>query len=161
MNKNTKRNRQHVLKEVIRQKEIGDQVHLLDELKANGIVATQASISRDLQELGVTKVRVGSGMYKYEIIEKISNDVILNKLQILFDNFVTDIKHTGNLVLVKCSAGNANGVGSYIDRLERPEILGTVAGDDTILVVVDTPENGLIIENDFNRLLQPQPQEAR
>ncbi len=51
-------------------------------------------------------------------------------------------------------------MGSYIDRLERPEIMGTVAGDDTILVVVDTAENGRNVEKDFNRLLQAESQEA-
>jgi transcriptional regulator of arginine metabolism len=155
MNKNTKKNRQKILKSIITKQEIGDQVHLLEALKECGIDATQASISRDLQELGVVKVRLGSSLYKYEILEKISGDVILDKLKVLFDNFVSGIKRTGNLVLVKCSAGNANGVGSYIDRLQRPEIMGTVAGDDTILVVVDTAENGQKVEDEFIRLLRP------
>ena len=159
MNKNTKRIRQQLLKEIIDRQEIGDQVHLLEELKNNGIEATQASISRDLQELGVTKVRVDSGVYKYEIIAKMPTDVIMEKLKILFDNFVVGIKRTGNLVLVNTSAGNANGVASYIDRLKRTDILGTVAGDDTILVVVNTAENGALVEQDFNTLMQTRSQD--
>jgi transcriptional regulator of arginine metabolism len=71
----------------------------------------------------------------------------------LFDNFVTDLKSTTNLLLVKTSPGNANGVASFIDRLDWPEILGTVAGDDTILVVVDNEENRRGVEQRFHMLL--------
>lgn len=150
----TKKDRQQLLKEIIAQLEIGDQTQLLEELKIRGVEATQATISRDLQEIGVAKVRVKAGMYKYEVIEKVPGNVIWEKLQVLFDNFVLDIKRTGNMILIKTSAGNANGVASFIDRTESPEILGTIAGDDTILVVVDTPENGSKIENDFQILLK-------
>lgn len=150
----TKKDRQQFLKEIIAQLEIGDQTQLLEELKIRGVEATQATISRDLQEIGVAKVRVKAGMYKYEVIEKVPGNVIWEKLQVLFDNFVLDIKRTGNMILIKTSAGNANGVASFIDRTESPEILGTIAGDDTILVVVDTPENGSKIENDFQILLK-------
>ena len=154
MNEHTKKERQHVLRDIIAGHEIGDQPHLLIELKKRGVEATQATISRDLQEMGVSKVRIKSGVYKYEVIEKVPTEVIWNKLKVLFDNFVVDIKSTGNLILVKTSPGNANGVGSYIDRLELLEILGTVAGDDTILVIVDTAENSRDIENDFQQLLE-------
>ncbi len=150
----TKKDRQQLLKEIIAQLEIGDQTQLLEELKIRGVEATQATVSRDLQEIGVAKVRVKAGMYKYEVIEKVPGNVIWEKLQVLFDNFVLDIKRTGNMILIKTSAGNANGVASFIDRTESPEILGTIAGDDTILVVVDTPENGSKIESDFQTLLK-------
>lgn len=153
MNEHTKKERQHVLRDIIAGQEIGDQPHLLIELKKRGIEATQATISRDLQEMGVAKVRIKSGVYKYEVIENVPGEVIWDKLKVLFDNFVVDIKSTNNLILVKTSPGNANGVGSFIDRLGLPEILGTVAGDDTILVVVDTAENSRNIKNDFQQLL--------
>ena len=68
-------------------------------------------------------------------------------------NFVVEIKGTNNLILIKTSPGNANGVGSFIDQIEIPEILGTVAGDDTILVVVDLAKNRSPIEKKFKVLL--------
>jgi transcriptional regulator of arginine metabolism len=160
MNEYTKKDRQHVLKEIISRHEISDQIQLMNELKNRGIEATQAPISRDLQEMSVVKIRIKSGVFKYEIIEKIPNDIIRDKLQVLFDNFVLDVLRTGHLILVKTSPGNANGVASYIDRLESKEILGTIAGDDTILVVVDTAENGQIIEKDFNTLRHKRYQET-
>jgi transcriptional regulator of arginine metabolism len=160
MNEYSKQDRQRLLKEIIDRQEIGDQSHLLEALKSHGIEATQATVSRDLQEMSVAKVRVRSGVYKYQVIEKVSNDIILDKLKVLFDNFVTDLKSTTNLLLVKTSPGNANGVASFIDRLGWPEILGTIAGDDTILVVVDNEENRLSVERRFHAFLHHKGQES-
>ena len=115
MNEYTKKERQQILRKLINRRGIGDQRSLLGELKKRGIDATQATISRDFQEMGVIKVRVGAGEYRYEISKKISKDILWSKLQVLFDNFVVDIKGTNNLILVKTSPGNANGVGSFID----------------------------------------------
>lgn len=153
MNEYTKLDRHQLIKNLINGQEISDQQQLLEELKKQGCDATQATVSRDLQELNVTKVRVRSGSYKYEIFEKTDNGAIENKLKVLFDNFVIDMKATGNLILIKCTPGNANGVASFIDRLGRREILGTVAGDDTILVVIDTAENSREVQQEFQKLL--------
>lgn len=103
--------------------------------------------------MGIVKIRTSPGKYRYELIDKGSTEVIWKRLRVLFHNFVIDIKSTNNLVLVKTSPGNANGVASLIDHLAQPEILGTVAGDDTILVVVDSEKNRAKIENLFRRLL--------
>ncbi|MBN1272122.1 MAG: arginine repressor [Candidatus Aminicenantes bacterium] len=146
MNDISKQERHKILKKIIREKVIGDQVKLLEELKKNNIVSTQATISRDFQELGVVKTRVKSGMYRYEILQKVPQNVIWDKLKVLFKNFVQDIRSTENLLLIKTTPGNANGVASYIDRLELREVLGTIAGDDTILLVVDTEKNRKAVE---------------
>jgi transcriptional regulator of arginine metabolism len=153
MKKNTKKRRQQALRVIILEKGVGDQQHLLDAMIEKGFPTTQATISRDLQEMGFVKIRVGPGEHKYELLEKVSKEVIWERLRVLFHNFVTDVKSTKNLVLIKTSPGNANGVASLIDSLARPEILGTVAGDDTILVVVDSEKNRAKVENTFRRLL--------
>ena len=142
------------------EREIGDQVRLLRELKKNGIECTQATISRDLQELGVIKIRLKPGVYRYEVTGTVGRDVLWNKLKILFRNFVIDFKGTGNLLLIKTSPGNANGVASFIDRLDLKEVLGTVAGDDTILVVLDTAKNRIMIERRFAGLLEKAPRRS-
>jgi len=149
----TKKERQQALKLIIKEQQMGDQHHLLDELRERGIEATQATVSRDLQEMGMIKTRVSAGVYKYEISNKVSKDILWNKLEVLFENFVADIKATNNMILIKTSPGNANGVASFIDRIEISEIFGTIAGDDTILVIVDTIKNRKIIEKQFNDLL--------
>ncbi len=153
MSEYTKIERQHFLKKIIEEQSIGDQNHLLNELKKHGIATTQATISRDLQEMGFVKIRIGPGLYKYKTVEKASRSLIYDRLRILFKNFVTEVKSTNNLILIKTSPGNANSIASLIDGLEHKEILGTIAGDDTILLVVDTDKNRKIVEKEFQDLL--------
>ncbi len=153
MNNNTKSRRQQVLRSIVLERGGRDQNQLLSELRNNGLETTQATVSRDLQEMGFVKVRVGPGRYKYELLAKASKDVVWERLQLLFRNFVTGIKSSKNLILIKTTPGNANGVASLIDGLSRPEILGTVAGDDTILAVIDTDKNRRKVEMALRRLL--------
>ncbi len=153
MNNYSKSSRQRALRKVVLKEGVGDQGRLLKAMAKEGHSTTQATISRDLQEMGYIKIRVGPGEYKYELLDKASEDVLWERLKLLFRNFVKDIKGTGNLVLVKTSPGNANGVAIVIDSLARPEILGTVAGDDTVLVVIDTSRNRAKMESTFWRLL--------
>ena len=150
----TKRIRLHLLKKIISEQEVSDQIQLLNQLKNSGIQTTQATISRDLQELNVVKVRVKPGHYKYEILEKASESNLREQLRVVFDNFVDEIKSTNNLIVIKTAPGNANSVAAIVDRLEVPEILGTIAGDDTMLVIVDTDENRKRIESEFIAILE-------
>lgn len=153
MNIHTKTKRQQVLRNIILEEGVGDQRRLLDAMAKKGFATTQATISRDLQEMGFVKIRVAPGEYRYEHLGKASEEVIWERLGLLFKNFVTDIRSTKNLVLIKTSPGNANAVAILIDNLARREILGTIAGDDTILVVVDTDRNRAEVEGAFRRLL--------
>ena len=153
MNTYTKEKRRQVLRDIVAKHGIGDQHHLQTELSRRGIDTTQATISRDLQDMGYVKVRLDSGAYRYDLYEKTPEDSVGPRLKVLFKNFVTEIKSTETLVLVKTSPGNANGVASLIDALRREEILGTVAGDDTILVVVDTREHRKVVVRSFEELL--------
>ena len=153
MQNHTKIERQIFLRKIITEQEIGNQHKLFDELKKHGIDTTQATISRDLQEMGFFKVRIKPGEYKYELLEKASERMIWDRLRLLFHNFVTDVKGTKNLILIKTTPGNAQGIASLIDGVTRSEILGTVAGDDTILVVIDTDKNRERIEKKLRQLL--------
>jgi len=154
MNDYTTKIRLQVLKKIISEQEVSDQIHLLNELRNSGIETTQATISRDLQRLKVVKVRVEPGRYRYEILKKASESDLKDQLRVVFDNFVDEIKSTNNLIVIKTASGNANSVAVIIDRLGLPEILGTIAGDDTILVVVNTDENRKKIETGFIGILE-------
>ena len=154
MNDYTTTIRLRLLRKIISEQEVSDQIQLLNELKNSGIETTQATISRDLQKLNVVKVRVEPGRYRYEILEKASEGDLRDQLRAVFDNFVDEIKATNNLIVIRTTPGNANSVAVIIDRLGLPEILGTIAGDDTILVVVDTDENRKRIENGFIAILE-------
>ena len=150
----TKRIRLQVLKKIISEQDVSDQIQLLNELRNSGIETTQATISRDLQELKVVKVRTKPGCYRYEILEKASDSDLRDQMRVVFDNFVKEIKSTSNLIVIKTSPGNANSVAVIVDRLGLPEILGTIAGDDTILIVVDTENSRERIELEFMAILE-------
>jgi len=154
MDDKAKTERQQLLKKIIHDKEIRDQVQLLSHLKKYHIETTQATISRDLQELGVVKVRTRPGVFKYELTEKVPQGLLWERLRVMFHNFVVNVKSANNLIMIKTSPGNANGVAELVDRLERPEILGTIAGDDTILVITDTRKNRLVAERLFTSLIK-------
>lgn len=148
-----KRERRRILEEIIARGGTGDQRRILEEMKRRGIRTTQATVSRDLHDLGLTKVRRENGDTRYERLGRASEKSVWDRLRVMFLNFVVGIKSTGNLLLVRTTPGNANGVASLIDALERPEILGTVAGDDTILVIVETAVRRKSVERDFQALL--------
>jgi transcriptional regulator of arginine metabolism len=154
MNDYTRAIRLHLIRKIISEQEVSDQIQLLNQLKNSGVQTTQATISRDLQELNVVKVRVKPGHYKYEILEKVSESNLREQLRVVFDNFVDEIKSTKNLIVIRTAPGNANSVAAIVDRLDIPEILGTIAGDDTILVIVDTDENKKKIESEFVAILE-------
>ena len=154
MHKYTKEQRQGLLREIIGQQGVGGQHHVQMELARRGVDVTQATISRDLQEMGYVKGRTENGAYRYELYDKPSEDSLRKRLRIMFRDFVTDVRSTQNLVLVRTSPGNANGVASLIDGLRNADILGTVAGDDTILVVVDTAANRRKVELSFRKLMK-------
>ncbi len=158
MNKYTKSYRQKVLREIIDIMGISDQAHLLQELKRRGVNTTQATISRDLHEMGVVKTRVAPGVYvyKYEILGSLSQGELARRLKIMFENFVVDIKGTENLILIKTSPGNAHGVASLVDLMKYKEVLGTIAGDDTILVVIDKKQNRIRLEKKFQEFWRGQ-----
>ena len=152
MHKYTKEQRHSFLREIVDRQGIGGQHYLQTELARRGVDVTQATISRDLQEMGYVKSRTESGAYRYELYDKPSDEALRKRLKIMFRDFVTDIRSTQSLLLVKTSPGNANGVASLIDGLRSPDILGTVAGDDTILVIVDTEAHRRTVEQMFRDL---------
>lgn len=148
-----KSSRQKCLKEIIESREAADQHDLLQALSEAGYETTQATVSRDLQEMGYVKVRLDSGQYAYRILDRGSQAAMERQLELLFNNFVTDLHLSGNLLIVKTTPGNANGVARVIDSLRREGILGTVAGDDTILIVLEDDAAKERITDDFRSLL--------
>jgi len=156
MNKYTKPGRQAAIREILAERPAADQAAIVLSLRKRGIRAAQASISRDLREMGLGKARVEGGGYAYRpgTSGTPSPAAVEKRLRSVFRDVVVDVKDTSHLVLVKTFPGNANGVASLIDSLEWPEILGTVAGDDTLLVVVDSPSRRAALARRFRALLQ-------
>lgn len=153
MNEYTKKQRQKLLRSIIEDRGIGDQTGMLIALRQDGIDTTQATISRDLQEMGYVKIRLGPGTYRYEMLSRNKESNIRDRLASMVHDFVTDIRGSENIIVVKTVPGNAGGVASLMDSLEHPHILGTVAGDDTIFIAVNSKDNRISVEEVFKALL--------
>lgn len=154
MNIYSAKERRRALREILRDEAAGSQEALLRALRRRGLRAAQATLSRDLREIGAVRVRTSSGAFRYEVPAADGPPAApREKLKALFRSLVTGVRGTGALVLVKTTPGNAAGIASLIDALGHPQILGTVAGDDTILVVADGEAHRRGVEKEFHDLL--------
>ncbi|QCR32811.1 transcriptional regulator AhrC/ArgR [Lysinibacillus sp. SGAir0095] len=128
------------IRELVTNSEIETQDELVDRLKQAGYNVTQATVSRDIKELHLVKVPLQDGRYKYSLpADKRFNP--LQKLQrALADSFVS-IDGVAHFLMLKSLPGNGNAIAVLIDHLEWPEILGTLSGDDTILIICRREED--------------------
>ena len=133
MNNYTKEKRLRFIEKFLEEKEIKSQEELVYLLKRRGFKVTQATIARDLKELGAVKVKKGGRSF-YKIPDE-NSEKLLTKLKVSFNNFVKDIKYTDNLIIIKTTPGSATGIARLIDEYDIKGVLGTIAGDDTILAV--------------------------
>ena len=108
----------------------------MDELKKSGFQATQATISRDIKQLRIIKELGPNGTYRYVSSPKPVEHAFSAKLNMIFRQCVTSIDYAQNLIVIKTMPGLANAACSAIDKLELPEMLGTLAGDDTCVVIM-------------------------
>jgi transcriptional regulator of arginine metabolism len=128
--------RQHRIAKLLEDQAVSSQAQLVELLAADGIVATQATVSRDLEELGAVKVRIPGGAMAYAIPEHAKEGRAPDDhLRRVMGEFVVDVGWSANLVVLRSPPGSAHVVGSALDRAGLPEVIGTVAGDDTVLVV--------------------------
>jgi len=121
---------------IIQERVIQTQDELTRELHRAGIEVTQATVSRDIKQLGLVKEPDGGGTYRYCLPRARSNTGIQERLRRAFNDYVVGVDYSGNLVVIKTMPGTAQGVAAAIDRMEWPEVVGTVAGDDAIIVVI-------------------------
>ncbi|MHB1125340.1 MAG: arginine repressor [Bacillota bacterium] len=128
--------RQRMIMQIIDATPIETQDDLASHLRLRGYEVTQATVSRDIKDLGLIKVPYGDNAYRYASPGERGLGNIHARLQRLFQDSVTKLDHSENIILVRTLPGTAQAVASCIDKMELPEIIGTVAGDDTILAIV-------------------------
>jgi len=139
----TKTQRQHRIARLLEQQDVTSQARLVELLAADEISATQATVSRDLEDLGAIKVRVRGGEPVYAIPELPAERVAPeDHLRRVLGDWVVEVASSGPLVVLRTPPGSAHVVGSALDRADPPEIVGTVAGDDTLLVVASEQVGG-------------------
>jgi transcriptional regulator of arginine metabolism len=131
----TKSERQKALLDVIAVQAVATQSELKELLKARGIEADQATLSRDIRELGLIKTSDDGAHYRYAPVEAVAPGGHM-KASAILARLVRKIDCSGNLLVIKTDPGEANPIGLALDRMGWAEVVGTVAGDDTILVVV-------------------------
>lgn len=137
-----KRNgRQDAIRDIVRNKDVRTQRVLVDELRAMGFDCTQATVSRDIADMGLRKLPEGI----YVLAEDLH-------LQRMVSELVTGVLRTDNLVMIKAQPGYRFGIAAAVDAAELPDVLGSLAGNDTILVIAQTAEDGERLEALINKL---------
>lgn len=139
----SKTQRQHRIAKLLEEQAVASQPELVRLLAAEGMRATQATVSRDLEDLGAVKVRVRGGETVYAIPELARERVAPeDHLRRVLGDWVVEVASSANLAVLRTPPGSAHVVGSALDRAGLPEIIGTVAGDDTVLVVASENAGG-------------------
>jgi transcriptional regulator of arginine metabolism len=146
-----KQERQRLLTSVIASGRIGTQLELLAALDRAGCKVTQATVSRDIRELGIQKVRDPLGQPRYALPQGTARGDPREALVSVLSQFGRRAVSAQNLVIVRCELGTAPAVARALDRLEDPRILGTLAGDDTCLVVAREPREARTMARELRR----------
>ena len=151
--KKMKKNRQEKMLELISRYEIETQDELIEKLRESGIEVTQATISRDIRELKIAKMTTGKGSYRYVLPRHAESAPVIKFSAALTDSIVS-INCAGNLAVIKTYPGLASAVAGGIDHMNLHQILGCVAGDDTILVVTRDEECAAAFAEQVQELLR-------
>jgi transcriptional regulator of arginine metabolism len=142
---------------------VHSQADLARELAGAGLPITQATLSRDLEELGAVKLRPADGGQPFYVVPedgspltaRSAQDEPPHRLARLLAELLVSVEASANLVIVRTPPGASNFLASAIDRAALPQVLGTVAGDDTILVISRQPDGGADLVRRFRALAQP------
>ncbi|MBQ9928904.1 MAG: arginine repressor [Lachnospiraceae bacterium] len=148
-----KKNRHRKIKELIEQFEIETQEELVDRLKEAGYEVTQATVSRDIREMKLSKIPMKDGRQKYTVL--VHNDHYLSDkyIRVLKDGFVS-MDMAQNILVIKTVSGMAMAVAAAVDAMKLKEIVGSIAGDDTIMVAVRTVDDTKSIMEEIRSVLE-------
>ncbi|RBP02583.1 ArgR family transcriptional regulator [Rossellomorea aquimaris] len=140
------------IREIITNRDVETQDELVESLKNAGFNVTQATVSRDIKELHLVKVPLMDGRYKYSLPADQRFNPLQKLKRTLTDAFVK-VDQAGHMLVMKTLPGNANAIGALIDNLDWEEILGTICGDDTCLIICRTEEETKIVSERFLDML--------
>lgn len=148
-----KQQRQHHIAQLLESGTVTSQQQLVELLAEAGVVATQATVSRDLEDMGAVKIRVRGGETAYALPELPTQRVAPeDHLRRVLSEWLVEVAHSGPVVVLRTPPGSAHVVGSAIDRAGLPDILGTVAGDDTLMVIASAKAGGEKVADMFAEL---------
>ena len=146
--------RQKAIAELIRGEPLGSQEEVTARLASLGFAVTQATVSRDLDQLGAIKVKRG-GILSYALPEQLGDsDWAASRLARIFAEWVHSVEAAGNLLVLRTPPGSAHLVGLALDQARLPEVAGTICGDDTLFVALRDGVNPAAVEHSFKTLSQ-------
>ena len=148
-----KAKRQALIREIVEAQSIQTQEELAEALRAHGMVVTQATVSRDIREMHLLKVLAEDGSYRYATMEKSDSGMNDRLIRMLTDS-VVEMNSANNLIVIHTLPGSAHVAAEAIDNLRWPETIGTIAGDNTILVIVRTNEEVDTVMKRFHSIIK-------
>lgn len=146
--------RQSEILDIVRSKDIDTQEQLLEELKARGFTTTQATISRDIKELRLVKELTGSGGYRYALSERKTASTSDTRLRNIFKEGVVSVDVAQNIVVVRTMPGLASAACSALDNMEIEGVVGTLAGDDTGILIMRDNSLAQQFSSEVHKLLK-------
>ena len=146
-----KKNRHERILEIITQNEIETQGELARKLRESGFRVTQATVSRDIREMGLVKAAASGGRQKYEAAKPVNEEE--NRFIRVLRDSVQSLDHAQNLLVIKTGSGMAMAAAAALDHLQFPEVVGCIAGDDTIMAAVRTVEDTVLLEEKISQML--------
>lgn len=138
--------------ELINKYDIETQEELADKLRGEGFKVTQATVSRDIRELKLTKMAVEGSIQKYVVVQNTDGQMSDKYLRVLRDGFVS-VDRAENILVIKTVAGMAMAVAAAIDAMQWSEIVGSIAGDDTIMAAIRTKDDALLVMDKIRKLI--------
>lgn len=148
-----KAKRQALIREIVENQNVQTQEELADALRGHGLNVTQATVSRDIKEMHLLKVLAEDGSYRYATMDKDEQGTSDRLIRMLADS-VLELNSANNLIVIRTLSGSAHVAGEAVDSLRWPEVLGTIAGDNTILVIVRSNEEVETIINRFRSIIK-------
>ena len=152
--KSMKSKRQEEILRIIEEVDVETQDQLLEQLRLRGVTSTQATISRDIKELHLIKELTGYGTYKYVVSERKTSLNFAGRLRTIFKEGVTSFDVAQNIVVVKTMPGLASAACAAVDGMEIPDLVGSLAGDDTALLIMRTNETAAEFCNEIHKMLK-------
>lgn len=145
--------RQVAILDIIEKQEIETQEELASALNARGIRVTQATVSRDIKELRLLKVLTPSGKYKYATGDQAVNNLTDRFIRMLAESLLS-VSSANNLIVVKTLSGSANVAAEALDSMHWPEVLGTLAGDNTVLLIIRSNEETITVTSRIREMMK-------
>lgn len=147
-----KGSRHQKIVELVEKYDIETQEELADRLKENGFQVTQATVSRDIRQLKLSKVPTGTGRQKYVVMQQDDSHLSAKYIRVLRDGFLS-MDQAQNILVIKTVSGMAMAVAAAIDAMKMQEIVGSIAGDDTIMAAVRTTEETKVVMEKIKQIL--------